>query len=303
MPKPWCVDELTPEMPLPQAAAVILAVKLPETLSYELAARQGDIEGIHDMRIGAKRLREALRVFRTTLPDKHRRPLLRFAEQLNDALGLVRDRDVLIQRFERIMRRDPRAAVLQKLVIQLKRERGKRHRELLLALEELQRQGMAKTYESAMAEMAARPEDGATVLAFAAGAINDRLLPVLDNMEIVHCPADGTAFHRQRIRVKKLKYALEPFVGILPPDAEGIHNHLSELQEIMGEVHDVEVQGELLQEWEKTEGSSPGLSVAIDWLGQRRRELSYAAKQQAEVLKAEHFEARLREILSIGGGA
>ncbi|MEN6547723.1 MAG: CHAD domain-containing protein, partial [Armatimonadia bacterium] len=294
MPKPWCVDQLTPEMPLPQAAAAILAVKLPETLSYEAEARAGDVDGVHDMRVGSKRLREALRVFRPVLPDRHRDALLPFAEQLNDALGLVRDRDVLIQQFERIMRRDPRAAPLAKLVAHLKRERARRHREFLTALDELHRRGMVKTYEAAMRALTRAPAGSMTLLEFATSAINERLNPVLDNMEIVHFPVDGAAFHRQRIRVKKLKYALELFIGILLAETEIVYDHLGELQELMGEVHDVEVEGELLQAWEKAEGTSPGLSVAIDWLTQRGRELRYAAKQHAEVLEAEGFERRLR---------
>ena len=103
MPKPWCAEKLTSETPLPQAAALILAVKLPETLSYEAEARAGDVDGVHDMRVGSKRLREALRVFRPVLPERYRGTLLPFAEELNDALGLVREHDVLIQQFERIM--------------------------------------------------------------------------------------------------------------------------------------------------------------------------------------------------------
>lgn len=300
MPRPWCAEELTPEMPLPQAAALILAVKLPETLSYEAEARAGDVDGVHDMRVGSKRLREALRVFRPVLPDRYRDTLLPFAEQLNDALGLVRDRDVLIQQFERIMARDPRATPLAKLVAHLKRERARRHREFLTALDELHRRGMVKAYEAAMRALTRAPADGMTLLEFAASAVSERLDPVLDNMEIVHFPVDGAAFHRQRIRVKKLKYALELFVGVFPGETEVVYDHLGELQELMGEVHDAEVEGDLLQAWERTEGTSPGLSVAIDWLAQQGRELRYAARQHAECLEAEGFERRLREVLRVG---
>jgi len=300
MPKPWCAEKLTSETPLPQAAALILAVKLPETLSYEAEARAGDVDGVHDMRVGSKRLREALRVFRPVLPERYRGTLLPFAEELNDALGLVREHDVLIQQFERIMARDPRATPLARLVAQLKRERVRRHRQFLTALDELHGRGMVNTYEAAMRALAAAPAQGMTLLEFAASAINERLVPVLDNMEIVHFPVDGASFHRQRIRVKKLKYALELFVGILPGETEIVYDHLGELQELMGEVHDVEVEGELLRAWEKTEGTSPGLSVAIDWLAQQGRELRYAAKQHAECLEAEGFERRLREVLRVG---
>lgn len=271
MPKAWSVKSLQPEMPLSVAAALVLEVKLPEVLSYEAAARSGDVDGIHDMRVAAKRLREALRVLLPGLPPAARKGLLRDVEALNDHLGQVRDRDVMGQFFA-LVGGDSRGHLLQPLIAHLQAEREKHFHKLLRFLDRLHDRGFAPFYAEVMAEMRERPDAGQpSIHEFAAGAIGERLDAVEANWAACQTPYDVDPFHRQRIRVKKLKYALEPFLVLLPRDIKQPYGLIAELQEVMGLIHDCDVQAEVLGEWLQSHRPGPGLSVAQDSVAYERR--------------------------------
>ena len=65
-------------------------------LSFEEGARSGDVESIHDMRVTTRRLRVALSNFAACVPRDIRRKAKADVNQLADALGRVRDIDVML---------------------------------------------------------------------------------------------------------------------------------------------------------------------------------------------------------------
>src|SRR5262245_15257547 len=67
------------------------AVLLNESGSFD-----GDVESIHDMRVAVRRLRVALSNFAVCLSKEDRKRLRSRLENLADALGGVRDMDVMI---------------------------------------------------------------------------------------------------------------------------------------------------------------------------------------------------------------
>ena len=299
MPKAWPVEALEANMPLPHAAALILRVKLPETLHYEAGTRRGRVDPVHDMRIGAKRLREAARVLSPAVAARRRKRLLPTVESLNDLLGEVRDRDVLAEAFGALLAQDSRTGVLAEVIADLKRERKRHHHDLVRFLKELHKSDFIGFYEEAMAEMLEASDAEAPALgAFAAVAIRKRLEAVVANMEVVTAPSDITLFHRQRIRVKKLKYALEPFMSILPAAVESVYDQIGELQELMGagarrgcaERHAPAMAGAARR-------ARPGLEVAGELLAERRRQLAEQACEQARQMEGERFGERLEEAL------
>jgi CHAD domain-containing protein len=301
MPKAWEVKQLRPDMPLSQAAALILQVKLPEVLHYERGTVRGGMNAVHDMRVGSKRLREAVRVLKPALPATARARVLPLVEQLNDLLGEVRDRDVLRDEFVKLGKQAPSAAVPTALLRQLKAERRQHHAVLVEFLENLRGSDFAATYERLMKRMLKAKSEQVTVLAFADEAVGERLQSVVDNMQVVYKPSSVTAFHRQRIRVKKLKYALEPFLTILPNTVAPVYDQIADLQELMGQVHDVDVQLALLEEWwADHEEAAEALDAATAALQQRRAELLQATVKHAKKMRRAKFEATLREVLGAG---
>lgn len=65
-------------------------------LSHEPGSLVGDVESVHDMRVAVRRLRVALSNFAVCVPKEGRKRLQLRLENLADALGGVRDMDVMI---------------------------------------------------------------------------------------------------------------------------------------------------------------------------------------------------------------
>ena len=59
-----------------------------------------DPEFLHQLRVGLRRLRAALRAFRDVLPSKTTKKLKRALRKLSPKLGAARDWDVLVARLE-----------------------------------------------------------------------------------------------------------------------------------------------------------------------------------------------------------
>jgi CHAD domain-containing protein len=286
-------------MPLSHAAALVLSIKLPEVLHYEGAARTGKVAGIHDTRVACKRLREALRVLRPALPGDARRKLLPMVEELNDALGQVRDRDVLRGAFRQMVQRDGRLADLQALRRRLAKERQAYHRKLRRVLDGLKESGFSRKYARLMTELEQQPAAGQAVVAqFAAEAVGARLQDVMDNLPAITGRYRAERFHRQRLRVKKLKYALEPFLPLLRADTKELYRMVGDLQELMGLVHDVDVQREIVADWAVAHGLSDGLRLALQQIGRRRRELLLQTREHVRRMLEEDCEGRLQQALA-----
>ena len=65
------------------------------------AARTGDAEDIHDLRVAVRRLSRCLRVFAPFYPGRSWKPMRRRLSGLMDACGSVRDRDIAIGLLEK----------------------------------------------------------------------------------------------------------------------------------------------------------------------------------------------------------
>lgn len=71
--------------------------------------RQTAAESVHDMRVASRRLRAALEVFVDVFPRRTFAPMLEDVKRLADALGGVRDADVMIERLTRARSGQPPA--------------------------------------------------------------------------------------------------------------------------------------------------------------------------------------------------
>lgn len=87
--------ELYPETTVRQAIGAIVRACLAHALRNQPCVQEGvDSEGVHQMRVGVRRLRSALTVFRTALPADEREALRSGLKRLADNLGPARDWDV-----------------------------------------------------------------------------------------------------------------------------------------------------------------------------------------------------------------
>src|SRR5206468_8993035 len=103
MAKPIRIAGLLRRTPIARAASNVLRAVLLDLLEKIPEARSGDSQkGIHDLRVAVKRFREAFRLFRPVLRKKTFRRHRDWIEDLNDALGEVRDRDVALVELRKL---------------------------------------------------------------------------------------------------------------------------------------------------------------------------------------------------------
>ena len=93
------------------------------------AARSGDAESIHDVRVALRRLSRCLRVFAPFYPDGSWKKIRRRIASLMAAAGAVRDCDIAIELLRRSHVAPPAS-----LLAQLAARRRKKGRDLLLAV-------------------------------------------------------------------------------------------------------------------------------------------------------------------------
>src|SRR5882672_167142 len=154
MAKPIRIAGLSRRMGIARAASKVLRGILLDLLERMPKARGEDSskKGIHDLRVAVKRFREAFRLFRPVLRKKTFRTHRDWIEDLNDALGEVRDRDVALSRLRKLtagLAEAPRSVT--DLPARLESERRVAAGALAAMLDRLQLEGMP-------AQLAARIE-------------------------------------------------------------------------------------------------------------------------------------------------
>ena len=129
------------------AAAEIIA----ERSQAVFAQRHGvldmtDIERVHRMRVATRRLRAALEVFGPAMRGRRYRRALHEVKALADALGERRDRDVQLERLERLAARTSGAErhAVELLMAELVREQREANGELKRALRHAKRTGLRR---------------------------------------------------------------------------------------------------------------------------------------------------------------
>src|SRR6266436_1027780 len=148
MAKPGKIEGLECDSSAVDGIRLVLAGRFKEMVSFSDAALEWeDPEGVHDMRVASRRLRSALKDF---LPFMRERPLKESETKIKDianALGTVRDQDVLIDALERLMSSCPADVVdgIESLIEERKKRR-------LQAREILQKAIQKETLEELRAE-------------------------------------------------------------------------------------------------------------------------------------------------------
>jgi triphosphatase len=199
--------------------------------SARATLRSDDPEALHQLRVGLRRLRSALRAFRDILERRQAGALARRLRRLSPKLGAARDWDVLVERLDR------EGAPAQLLC----RAREKRDRARASARRAVASKAFGKLLERARALRAAEGAPG-----LAAASLARAHAKVMKQARGVDW-TDAAARHAVRIRVKRLRYACEFFASAFAARrAMPYVAALKELQEILGELNDIAVARRLV---------------------------------------------------------
>jgi len=202
-----------------------------------------DDEAVHQARVATRRLRSDLRTFAPLVRAGWRRPVRRELRWLADALGAVRDDDVLLDRLRRGAERlapDDRGTAAS-IIGRLEHERDVRRAALLEVLDSDRHAALRSTLVSASSQL---PLTGP------AGKRADRALPrlvvepwreLVDEVRHALDAGSDDALHLVRIRAKRCRYAAEAVAPVAGPRAARFADALSGLQSVLGDLHDAVV--------------------------------------------------------------
>ncbi len=216
-----------------------------------------DIEGVHQMRVGLRRMRSALTLFRSAIPRRVTRKLAGEMRWSARQLDRARDLDVYIEDNlsreatdkDKSKKRLRRVAVARKKAVYRQVRafiRGKRFRAFNRRLTQWLktrgwRRGLSKKERKALY---------CNVTPFAAWVLEEHRAQVLKAGTKIRKMDDET-LHDLRIDCKKLRYASEFFAPLYADAMNPFTRSLKQLQDVLGLLHDCTVmeglQNDLLQ--------------------------------------------------------
>ncbi len=229
-------------------------------VAHEPGVRRGvDPEDVHQMRVGTRRLRSDLTTFESLFDREWVRTLRREIRPLGDALGAVRDRDVLAQRLGDQLGAlglgdDPGAI---ELLVGLERERDGARATLMALLDDpAHRRRLARLDEAATTpRLAGRASQSAP----------DVLAPMVREVwrglrsavrDAGRNPA-SSELHEIRKAAKRTRYAAELAARAIGAPAESFARGMAQVQEVLGEHQDAVVAEEWLVQ--VSVGTPPGV--------------------------------------------
>lgn len=237
-----------PVFPRGATLEAVLAAVLAECLrqvsaNQPVAERGRDPEGVHQMRVGLRRLRSALRLFRGQLPVRETQALVEELRWLAGLLGAARDLDVfqgeLLGPLAKNRPGDRGLAALHEAAEGARRE----------AYTALRRELASPRYAALVLRLGRFVDGGsfrrrgASELARPARPLVRRLLrhraARLRQLGARLGELSPQELHRLRIRSKRLRYAIEllaPLFGGAAPDRAA--RRLAELQDVLGHLND-----------------------------------------------------------------
>jgi inorganic triphosphatase YgiF len=252
-----------PRLELPRDASLDEALRrialscLGQIGANALPAWGGDAEGVHQMRVGVRRMRSVFSVFRPVLPADATRVLRDQLRGLAAELGAVRDLDVFVDellvpmfglrgddaalkrlREEAESLREQRRLVLREVL------RSRRQTRLMLELGYWI--ARAAWREQALSQDSALLFQRADLFADGVLARLQRKAEKLGRATVAGPPA---ARHELRIALKKLRYASEFFRSLYgKKDVRRYLKRLSRLQDLLGALNDVATASRVLQD-------------------------------------------------------
>ncbi len=91
------VQDLQADTPFGQAVRAMVWTRFQSMWKQRDGTLAGDVEALHDMRVGSRRLRAALDMAAATYADPEHAAFQHLTEKLTAELGAVRDGDVLLE--------------------------------------------------------------------------------------------------------------------------------------------------------------------------------------------------------------
>jgi CHAD domain-containing protein/uncharacterized protein YjbK len=216
-------------------------------LLYEFGAYRGeDIEALHDMRVTARRLRTAVRILMPYLKSNnaskdaaHR--LAKGFKRLTKAMGPVRDLDVFRQRIESELPnvKEENAPLATSLVQAWDSAYAPARNHLIRHLERERHVDFKANLQTSLTSALTAPNAQRPIIEVIPEILEARLHAIQMWAHAAEGP-DMTmkALHSLRLEIKRLRYTLEFLRPLLDSGADGAIEHLTRIQDHLGDLQD-----------------------------------------------------------------
>jgi CHAD domain-containing protein len=195
-----------------------------------------DAEGVHQLRVSARRLRSELQAMRTVLPREPWRELSEDLKWMGAVLGESRDLDVLAELF--VDHLEEGTTLRDSVLATLDRRRARRRDAVVDLLE-------SKRYARIVHRLGKLSDDPrlgdvgrARATELFMPALWEASCTYLDAISDPYERRSDEALHRVRIASKKCRYNFEIAALFLGEDARAVAAALEAIQDVLGKVHD-----------------------------------------------------------------
>jgi inorganic triphosphatase YgiF len=249
---------LSPDQPVGSAFTKIGLSCLHHLAGNDAAVRKGCSEGVHQMRVGLRRLRAAMSVFKRIAQDAQTEAVKAELEWLTDQLGPARDLDVLVaDALDPLHNEQPEKHEIEVLKSDVENQRKEgfaqakaavksaRYRKLVLDTALWLIAGAWSRSEDPLAQSALARAVGT----FAVEILRERSKKIIKKTRKAD-ELDARGRHKLRIAVKKLRYSTEFFASLFEKKKERkvrvqFEKHLKALQDALGKLNDIAVHDRL----------------------------------------------------------
>jgi inorganic triphosphatase YgiF len=251
---------MSPDASVEGVLTAVVESCLEQILANERPAYEGlDPEGVHQMRVGVRRLRSGLSLFSSLLPPEQVAPLREELRWLAGELGAARDLDVFLdETIEPLFRRFSEDPALKRLRDETRELRVGSHTRVRRAIDSPRYPRLILCLGRWIAARAWRDAPPSAESARLLGPARDETDPLLEQRHQKACALGCRAAelsleekHRLRLQLKKLRYAAE-FLRCLHPfetaKADRYIKRLAALQDVLGRLNDVATADRLLGE-------------------------------------------------------
>nr|MBA2440732.1 CHAD domain-containing protein [Thermoleophilaceae bacterium] len=244
----------------------VITANLPGTLA------DVDSEFLHDLRVAVRRTRSLQRQLRSVFPPERLAHFRAEFRRLQQVTGPVRDLDVHeieIAAYRSTLPADD----LEPLSVVLATRRRAEFRRMARALRSKRTGELLADWSSLIEALPVAPEEGRPdAHAQIAGVAGARIRSVYRRMVKMGARIDSAsppeALHDLRKKGKELRYLLEFFAGIYPPEVvKPMVRRLKVLQDALGRYQDQEVQAGMLRSLRDEVGALDGGAAALMAMG------------------------------------
>jgi CHAD domain-containing protein len=247
---------LYPGETVADAARKAIAFGVESMTLHQVAAEGGDAEPLHQLRVASRRLRASIELFSGVIYAGQLKIYRRDVPWIAGQAGAVRECDVTSALLkDRAAKIDPALAEsIAPLFEALEARRKSEHAVLYEMLASKRFRGLV----AKMSRPAIKKIGGARTL----GAAAAQLLRLIARSSMrfggtLDGDAPAVTFHKLRVRIKRLRYALEMLKPLGGKRQKKTLARLEELQETLGLYHDAVVASAWLRRYAETSGAPP----------------------------------------------